>query len=420
MKKIIILFIVVLNCHFSIGYAQLTIESCQEKARNNYPLVKQYELIEQTKEYNLSNANKGYLPQFTLSGKATYQSEVTKIPVTIPGVTIKGLNKDQYQSVLEMNQTIWDGGVIQSQKQLTKTGSEVEKQKKDVDLYTIKDRVNQLYFGILLFEEQLIQNSLLQKELTRNYNQIATYMDNGIANQADLDAIKVEQLNAVQRKTEIDSSRKAYRQMLSALIGEEITEGTTLIKPDTNLRLQSSTINRPELQWYEAQYNNLEIQKKLLNAKNMPKLGLFVQGGYSNPGLNMLKSEFSAYYVGGVRLSWNFGGFYTLKNDRKQIEASKSKLKTLEETFLFNTNLQITQQNSEIEKLSDLMKHDDEIITLRDNIKKSAEAKVENGTLSVTELLREINAGDQVRQTKTLHQIQLMMAIYNLKNTTNN
>jgi Outer membrane protein len=420
MKKIIILFIVVLNCHFSIGYAQLTIESCQEKAKNNYPLVKQYGLIEQTKEYNLSNANKGYLPQFTLSGKATYQSEVTKIPVTIPGVTIKGLNKDQYQSVLEMNQTIWDGGVIQSQKQLTKTGSEVEKQKNDVDLYTIKDRVNQLYFGILLFEEQLIQNSLLQKELTRNYNQIATYMDNGIANQADLDAIKVEQLNAVQRKTEIDSSRKAYRQMLSALIGEEITEGTTLIKPDTNLQLQSSTINRPELQWYEAQYNNLEIQKKLLNAKNMPKLGLFVQGGYSNPGLNMLKSEFSAYYVGGVRLSWNFGGFYTIKNDRKQIEASKSKLKTLEETFLFNTNLQITQQNSEIEKLSDLMKHDDEIITLRDNIKKSAEAKVENGTLSVTELLREINAGDQVRQTKTLHQIQLMMAIYNLKNTTNN
>ena len=420
MKKIIILFIVVLNCHFSIGYAQLTIESCQEKTKNNYPLVKQYGLIEQTKEYNLSNANKGYLPQFTLSGKATYQSEVTKIPVTIPGVTIKGLNKDQYQSVLEMNQTIWDGGVIQSQKQLTKTGSEVEKQKNDVDLYTIKDRVNQLYFGILLFEEQLIQNSLLQKELTRNYNQIATYMDNGIANQADLDAIKVEQLNAVQRKTEIDSSRKAYRQMLSALIGEEITEGTTLIKPDTNLQLQSSTINRPELQWYEAQYNNLEIQKKLLNAKNMPKLGLFVQGGYSNPGLNMLKSEFSAYYVGGVRLSWNFGGFYTIKNDRKQIEASKSKLKTLEETFLFNTNLQITQQNSEIEKLSDLMKHDDEIITLRDNIKKSAEAKVENGTLSVTELLREINAGDQVRQTKTLHQIQLMMAIYNLKNTTNN
>ena len=420
MKKIIILFIVVLNCHFSIGYAQLTIESCQEKAKNNYPLVKQYGLIEQTKEYNLSNANKGYLPQFTLSGKATYQSEVTKIPVTIPGVTIKGLNKDQYQSVLEMNQTIWDGGVIQSQKQLTKIGSEVEKQKNDVDLYTIKDRVNQLYFGILLFEEQLIQNSLLQKELTRNYNQIATYMDNGIANQADLDAIKVEQLNAVQRKTEIDSSRKAYRQMLSALIGEEITEGTTLIKPDTNLQLQSSTINRPELQWYEAQYNNLEIQKKLLNAKNMPKLGLFVQGGYSNPGLNMLKSEFSAYYVGGVRLSWNFGGFYTIKNDRKQIEASKSKLKTLEETFLFNTNLQITQQNSEIEKLSDLMKHDDEIITLRDNIKKSAEAKVENGTLSVTELLREINAGDQVRQTKTLHQIQLMMAIYNLKNTTNN
>ena len=421
MKKVAFLLTIIISSAFSPIYGQLSINDCYKKAQVNYPLVKQYGLIEQSKAYNLSNADKGYLPQFALSAKASYQSEVTKLPITLPNVVIKGLNKDQYQSVLEVNQTVWDGGVIQNQKKITEASSTVERQKLDVDMYAINDRVNQLFFGILLLDEQIKQNILLQDELKRNYGQISSYVANGIANQADLDAVKVNQLNTAQRKVELEATRKAYREMLAAMIGEPIKEDTYLTKPSAAESVSlSETINRPELQLFDAQNNLYETQKGMINSKNMPKLGLFVQGGYSNPGLNMLKSEFSPYYVAGARLSWNFGGLYTKKNEKKLLENSQQNIAVQKETFMFNTNLKMTQQNNEIEKMKQLMRDDDEIIRLRTNIKKSAEVKVEHGTLSVTELLREINSEDQAKQNKVLHEIQLLMSIYNYKNTTNN
>ena len=421
MKKVTFLLTIFISSAFSPIYGQLSIDDCYKKAQANYPLVKQYGLIEQSKEYNLSNANKGYLPQVSLSAKASYQSEVTKLPITLPNVVIKGVNKDQYQSVVEVNQTIWDGGVIHNQKKITEASSTVDKQKLDVDMYAINERINQLFFGILLLDEQIKQNILLQDELKRNYSQITSYMTNGIANQADLDAVKVNQLNTAQRKVELEATRKAYREMLIAMIGESIKEDTYLTKPSAAESVSlSETINRPELQLFDAQSNLFETQKSMINSKNLPKLGMFVQGGYSNPALNMLKSEFTPYYIAGARLSWNFGGLYTKKNEKKLLETSKLNIAVQKETFLFNTNLKMTQQNNEIDKMKQLMQDDDEIIRLRASIKKAAEIKVENGTLSVTELLREINSEDQAKQNKVLHEIQLLMSIYNYKNTTNN
>jgi len=421
MKRVTFLLTIFISSAFSPIYGQLSIDDCYKKAQANYPLVKQYGLIEQSNAYTLSNADKGYLPQVTLSAKASYQSEVTKLPITLPNVTIKGLNKDQYQSILEVNQTVWDGGVIRTQKKITEASSTVDKQKLDVDMYAINDRINQLFFGILLLDEQIKQNILLQDELKRNYGQITSYVTNGIANQADLDAVKVNQLNTAQRKVELEATRKAYREMLAAMIGEPIKDGTFLAKPSNAESLVfSETINRPELQLFEAQNKLFETQKSMINSKNLPKLGLFVQGGYSNPALNMLKSEFSPYYVAGARLSWNFGGLYTKKNEKKLLENSQQNVAVQKETFLFNTNLKMTQQNNEIDKMKQLMRDDDEIIRLRTNIKKAAEVKVENGTLSVTELLREINSEDQAKQNKVLHEIQLLISIYNYKNTTNN
>ena len=421
MKKVTFLLTIFISSAFSPIYGQLSINDCYKKAQANYPLVKQYSLIEQSKEYNLSNANKGYLPQVSLSAKASYQSEVTKLPITLPSVVIKGVNKDQYQSVVEVSQTIWDGGVILNQKKITEASSTVDKQKLDIDMYAINERVNQLFFGILLLDEQIKQNILLQDELKRNYSQITSYITNGIANQADLDAVKVNQLNTTQRKVELEATRKAYREMLATMIGEPIMDNTFLTKPSIAESISlPETINRPELQLFEAQSNLFETQKSIIDSKNMPKLGLFIQGGYSNPALNMLKSEFTPYYIAGARLSWNFGGLYTKKNEKKLLETSKQNIAVQKETFLFNTNLKMTQQNNEIDKMKQLMQDDDEIIRLRASIKKAAEIKVENGTLSVTELLREINSEDQAKQNKVLHEIQLLMSIYNYKNTTNN
>ena len=421
MKKVAFIITLAFICSHIPIYGQLSIEDCYKKAQANYPQVKQYGLIEQSKDFNLSNANKGYLPQVSFSAKTTYQSAVTKLPITLPNVQIEGLNKDQYQSVVEVNQSVWDGGVIRNQKKITEASSAVDKQKLDVDMYAINDRVNQLFFGILLLDEQIKQNLLLQDELKRNYNQISAYITNGIANQADLDAVKVNQLSTAQRKVELDATRKAYREMLSALIGEDIKEGTSLVKPSFAEEASlSSTVNRPELQLFEAQSNLFETQKSMVDAKNLPKLGVFVQGGYGNPGLNMLKNEFSPYYVAGARLTWNFGSLYTKKNDKKLLDNSLQNVAVQKETFLFNTNLKMTQQSNEIDKIKQLMRDDDEIIRLRTNIKKASEVKVEHGTLSVTDLLRDINSEDQAKQSKVLHEIQLLISIYNYKNSTNN
>ncbi len=340
MKRMILSlsFLLAVSCM----YGQITLEECRQKTQDNYPLVRQYGLIEKTKEYNLNNASKGYLPQFALSAKASYQSDVTELPVKIPGIDIKGQPKDQYQVMLELKQNIWDGGEIHTKKEMTLASSDVEREKLNVEMYALNERVDQLYFSILLLDEQLIQNQLLQDELERSFRQISAYMENGIASQSDLDAVKVEQLNTRQKRVELSASRQAYVQMLALLTGEGLTENTTLKKPVESEVSPLGDIRRPELIWFDAQNQRLQIQEEALKTGYMPRFGLFVQGAYGNPGLNMLKDEFSPFYVAGVRLSWNFGSLYTLRNDKKLISTNKQQLQNNRDVFLFNTRLQAT------------------------------------------------------------------------------
>ena len=430
MKQLILNILLLICLPIGVFGQSITLDECQTKAKANYPLVKQYDLIEQTAQYNISNANKGYLPQLTLSAKATYQSDVTQIPAVLSqtlstiakkDISFQSLSKNQYQAVVEANQILWDGGVISAQKKTTNAGTEVEKKKLEVDLYALNDRINQLYFGILLLNEQIKQNNILQSELETNMNRIAAYKQNGVANQADLDALKVEQLNANQRETELKSTRKSYFIMLSAFTKLKIDENTEFSKPEINLSLLNDTTNhRPEISLFEAQNKIYESQKLLLNAGNLPKLNAFVQGGVGAPGLNMYNPAFSPFYIGGLRLSWNFSGLYSQKNNIRKLDISKKATDIQKETFLFNNSLANKQQQTEIEKLKNTLSNDDEIIRLRENIKKSTSVKVDNGTLTVTDLIREINAEDQAKQLKPLHEIQLIMSVYQLKNNINN
>lgn len=414
-QRLLILIVMFFACQ--LGFAQLSIEECYEKAESNYPLIKQYGLIEKVKDYNLSNAGKGYLPQIQLSAKATYQSEVTKIPMNIEGVN--GLSKDQYGATLDINQTIWDGGNISAQKENLRTLSEVDKKNTEVTLYSVRGRVNQLFFGILLHDEMLKQNILYQEDLKRNYTQVSAYKQNGIANQADLDAVEVEQIKADQNRTELTHSKKAYIEMLSILIGEKLAENTVLIKPDAD-QLYTLDNQRPELALYNAQIQNLEAQKKDVNAGLMPKLNVFVTGGYGKPGLNMLENKFSTYYIGGVSLSWNFSSLYTKKNKINNIEVNKNMIETQREVFLFNNRLDITQNDNEIQKIRQLLKSDEDVVRLRGSVKRSAEVKVANGTMSVLDLMKETNAEQQAIQDKIIHEMELIQAVYNLKYITNN
>ncbi len=410
------IFIIAFFISYS-AYAQLNIEECYDKAEANYPLIKQYGLIEKSRDYNVANAGKGYLPQVQFSAKATYQSQVTQIPITIPG--IKGLKKDQYGATVDINQSIWDGGSIKAQKENITTQAEIEKKNLEVSLYSIRERVNQLFFGILLYDEILKQNTLYQEELQRNQTQISAFIQNGIANQADMDAIEVELIKNTQNRTSTIYNRKAYIEMLAILIGENINNNTQLIKPNADL-LYSGDIQRPELTLYEAQYKNLNAQKNEINASLMPQLNIFVTGGYGRPGLNMLEDKFSTYYIGGISLSWNMSSLYTRKNKLNRIEINKNTIDSQRETFLFNNQLDITQTDNAIEKIRQLLKSDNDIIRLRGSVKQSAEAKVANGTLSVLELMKEVNAEQQAIQDKIVHEIELIQTIYNLKYITNN
>ena len=387
--------------------AQLTLETCYRAARENYPLVRQFDLIERTKDFTVENATKSYFPQLSFSGKASYQSDVTKMPFSIPGVEL-GLDKDQYQLVLELNQTIWDGGAVRNRKEEARAKSEVQKGQLEVNLYALDDRVNQLFFGMLLIDAQLAQNALLQAQLARNHGQVSACMQQGVANQADLDAVAVEQLNARQTESELRVNRKAYAEVLGLLTGRKGIDAEPL---EEN--------RRPELSLYESQRRQLSVQEKGLTARYMPKLGVFAQGAYGDPGLNMLKGGFEPYYIAGLRLSWNISDLYTRKNDKRLLAASRDDIDVQEAVFRLNNRMEAAQHWRTVEKIDTLMKNDDELIRLRTNIRKSAEAKVANGTLTVTEMLRKVTAEDQAKQAKALHEIQRLQALYDIKYTMN-
>ena len=268
MKRTVFFF--TLSLAAMLAHAQLTLEECQRRAQDNYPLVRQYGLIEKARGYDLSNAGKGYLPQFSLSGKATYQSDITRLPVEIPNLDIKTASKDQYQVMLEVQQTLWDGGDIRSRKRLTRAASEVELEKQHVDMYALTDRVNQLFFGILLLDEQLKQNSLLQEDLGRTHKQVADYIANGIATPSDLDAVSVEQLNTRQHRVELETTRRAYLSMLAAFTGKDLSSETVLLKPAAEENIDRQMNNRPELRWYDAQGEHLRQQDQ--NSRQQPAL----------------------------------------------------------------------------------------------------------------------------------------------------
>lgn len=418
--KRFLLTLIVSACLVPTLSAQYTLEVLQEKARQNYPQIKQFDLIAKSADYNLSNAATANLPQISLSGRATLQSDAINLSLPLPGGTrsIKQ-DKDQYQIVAEINQVIWDGGVLASRKQAIKSNAELEKQKVEVDLYTLKDRVNQLFFGLLLLREQQVQSDILKQELQTNLEKIKACLKNGVANQSDVDALQVEILNVDQRQTELKSAETSYRDMLAALTGAPMDSKTVFVKPLSALP-QNRTILRPELGLFDAQLHLLDNQTQLEQTAIMPKFGFFLQGGYGRPGLNMLATGFSPFYIGGVRFSWNISSFYTRKNNLSNIQLNKDQVNVARETFLFNNKLKINQQDTEIDKMRELLKTDDDILQLRTNIKNACSAKVDNGVSTVTDLLREINAESIARQQKALHELQLLLQIQNLKYSTNN
>lgn len=417
MKKRIFLVLSLLSLCF-LCKAQLTLEDCYQLALQNYPSVKQRALIAKTADYTVENIQKGYLPQLNINGQAAYQSAVTALPIKIPGVAIPALSKDQYKLYGELDQVVYDGGEIKQQKQLEKTNEAVSEQQLEADLYQLKDRVNQLFFGVLLVDEQIKQNDLVIKDVQLGHDKVLGSIKNGTAFRSNADALQAQVLQDEQQSVNLRASRKAYTDMLSLFIGRTVDENTLLVAPPSVNVMHE--INRPELQVYDLQAKNLDVQNKLLTIQALPKLSLFLQGGFGRPGLDLLSNNFAGYYIGGIKLTWSPSAFYTLKNNRALIEVSRKNLNVEKETFLFNTNLTVKQQDADIGKYQRLLASDDRIIELRNKVKKTAIAQLENGVITPNDFLIDVNDENQARQTKILHEVQLLMTQYNQQTTTGN
>lgn len=410
---------------FSVISAQaqqtISLDECQKKAKDNYPLIKQYNLIKESERFNLENASKSYLPQITFNAQATYQSDVTKLPIDLPelGIDIPTMSKDQYKTTVDVNQIIWDGGQISAKQNITKANSKVDQQNIEVSLYQIRDKVNQLYFGTLSIDKQIAILQLNIENLQSTLNFVEASFRNGTAMQSDIDAIQAEILNIKQKVTEAESTRKAYTDMLSIFIKEQITDNTQLNSPSAELNITANN-TRPELLLYNNQIDLLDKQESAISAKNMPNIGLFAQGGYGRPGLNMLEDKFKLFAIGGVKLTWNFGNLYTKKNEKKIIENQRLIVKNQEETFLFNNDLQSSQAINDVQKYKELLKTDSQIIDLRERVKIAGESKYKNGVYTVNDLIKDINAENTARQTRSLHEVEYLFSIYNYNNIKGN
>jgi outer membrane protein TolC len=389
---------------------RLDLQQAYELSRNHYPIIQQKDLIRKTAAIRVENLQKGFLPQLNVHAQATYQSDVTEIPVKLPGLPIETLKRDQYKMVADINQLIYDGGVTREQKILHQLNADIEAQQVEVELYELKERVSELYLGILYLDAQLLQVDLVKADIETGIKRVDAQVQNGVAFKSNLNMLKAEFLKANQRATDIKASRKGLVDALALFLGKPLDENVILEKPQIDPGVYNDDIVRPELKLYEYQTKSTLQQYRLISAQNLPKTSLFVQGGYGRPGLNMLKNGFDLYYMGGIRMSWSLGGLYTKRKEREQVDINKKIIAIQKETFLLNTNSRLKRQQAEMERLEKLVQSDKEIIMLRKSVTDAAKAQLENGVITANDYLKEINAEDQARQSLLTHEVQLLQA----------
>ena len=404
-----------------------SLEECQQAAEKNYPLIRQYGLIEKTTELTVDNIQKGWLPQVSASAQATYQSDVPSWPDQMEtmmngmGIHMKGLKKDQYRVGIDVSQTIYDGGAISSRKTIAREQGNVEAAQTEVSIYNVRKRVNEMYFALLLLDEQIKLNSDLQALLSGNERKLASMVKGGTAAESDWQNVKAERLNVVQQATGLASQKQMLQRMLSTFCGMEVKEAQKPLMYATMTQEQKGV--RPELKALDAQINLLNAQEKALDAALKPKFGVFAQGYYGYPGMNMfedmMRHNWSLNGLIGARLTWNIGALYTRKNDKERINDQRSMINVQREVFLFNNNMEQIQQNENIERYQKLMKDDEEIIKLRSAVRKAAESKLAHGIIDVNDLVREINAENAARVQQSIHEIEMLKEVYDWQFTVN-
>lgn len=402
-----------------------TLEECQRAAEQNYPLISQYSLIEKTTELTVANLQKGWLPQLSATAQATYQSDVVSWPDEMKnmmgsmGLDMKGLKKDQYRVGLDISQMVYDGGAISSQKAIAREQGNIQLAQNEVSLYQVRKRVNEMYFALLLLDEQIVLNRDLQEQLAGNERKLESMVKRGVAAECDWQNVKAERLKVMQQGTSLASQKRLLQSMLSTFCGIEVEQAVKPAMIETGV-----ANNRPEMRLFDSQLRLADAQEKALNSALMPKLGVFAQGYYGYPGYNMFEDmkshSWSLNGMVGVRLTWNIGALYTRKNDKEKIALQRRLVESNRDVFLFNNKLEQLQQNEEMNRYRKLMADDEEIIALRKSVRKSAESKLAHGIIDVNDLVREINQENAARVQHSVHEIEMLKQIYDNKFTTNN
>lgn len=407
--------------------AQVTLDECRRLAREHYPEIRQYDLVRRTEEYTLSNARRAWLPQLSFAAQATWQTEVPSFPNALAGmlaqqgIDMPGMNKDQYKAALELNQTLWDGGKSEADKRIARAEAAEQARSADVDLYALQGRVDNLFFGILLLDERIAQTRLTLDLLRSNLEKVRALQRNGVAMQSDADAVEAELLTVNQQLTQVTASRDSYRRMLEIFTGRPLG-GERLERPDTS-EPRSMESSRPELALFDATADKLTAQERLVKAATRPRFGLFAQGYYGYPGMDyfqsMMSPDWSWNAMAGVKMSWNFGAYYTRKNSLAKLRTAKEQVEMQREIFLFNTRLQTAEESGDIARLRKALADDDRIVALRRSVREAAESKLRNGVIDTDDLLRKITDEAAAATARSAREIELLKTIYELKHTIN-
>lgn len=417
MSKTKIPFALSFLCLCLTAQAQTNLDECVRLAYGNYPQIQEYDLIEASRSYDISNAAKAWIPQLSISGKASWQSTVVEMPFSMPGFEFN-IPHDQYGITADINQQIWDGGASAIKRKLIDTDADVRTRQLEVNMYALRSRVQNLYLGIILLDRQMELNKVLKANLQRTLEEMGTLVENGIALSTDRDQIKVSILSCEQQELELESDRRAYVQMLSLLTGRDL-HGEVFDAPRMEPRqMVSMEIERPELALYDAQARQLDLKRDQLNVNLSPRLNLNIQAGYGRPGLNMLSGAFDPYIVTGLKLQWNIGSLYTIRNDRRKLAAEAGRIELARKSFLLNTTMEATQKQNEMNKAAEVLARDEQIIALKENIRESAERQYKEGIIKMNDYLNMLDEEFKARLNSNVHAIQYMMAVIDLKNTT--
>ena len=405
----------------------MTLDECRRLAREHYPEIRQYDLVRRTEEYTLSNARRAWLPQLSLAAQATWQTEVPSFPNALAGmlaqqgIDMPGMNKDQYKAALELNQTLWDGGKSEANKRIARAEAAEQARSADVDLYALQERVDNLFFGILLLDERIAQTRLTLDLLRSNLEKVRALQRNSVAMQSDADAVEAELLTVNQQLTQVTASRDSYRRMLEIFTGRPL-DGERLERPDAS-EPRSMESSRPELALFDATADKLTAQERLVKAATRPRFGLFAQGYYGYPGMDyfqsMMSPDWSWNAMAGVKMSWNFGAYYTRKNSLAKLRTTKEQVEMQREIFLFNTRLQTAEESGDIARLRKALADDDRIVALRRSVREAAESKLRNGVIDTDDLLRKITDEAAAATARSAREIELLKTIYELKHTIN-